>query len=776
MQMRPNSGHRRALWGWGCLLLLGTAWSSIGCGPNQQPDVQNLPPDVQVGDVQGVDVDRGDVQNVDADVQGVDVRNDVIRVDAEGGVETPDVQGVDAQIDVIRTDGSDVQIGRDVPPVDVVGDVPDGCRPSTEVCNNRDDDCDGMTDEDQGTTSCGMGACARVVQNCIAGVPQECTPGTSNPEECNAVDDDCDGTTDNGIPDITCGVGGCQKIVAGCVNGTMGICTPNPMQAETCNDIDDDCDGMTDEQLGQTSCGMGACLNTVQNCVGGMPQNCTPLPAQTEVCNGVDDDCDGSLDNGLGSTSCGVGACRVTIQNCVGGLPQSCTPGSPTTELCNNRDDDCDGSTDNNLPATITCGIGACTRIVQNCVAGVQGVCVPLTGSAETCNNADDDCDGMTDEMDPGGGGVCATMLPGACAVGVRHCIGGTLTCVPNILPGTQTETCNAADDDCDNVADNGNPGSGMLCTPGATACSGGPCRGVCARGSTNCVAGTTVCTPGTSATEICDGLDNDCDGTTDETDSMGRTTVTCGVGACMQTYPACTNGMNTSCMSGMSNPETCNGRDDDCNGSTDDGLISVLCPGTQQNVMTKRCSAAPVCGTGTCCNIQSCNPGYYDLNGTYTDGCECADTGTNTTACTATNLGTLTSGSTSLATANDRLVPAAAEDWYSVNFTENFLPPAPRIGTPTISFALNTGGIFVFDLFSGSSCSNLSARGCGSGSPAAGTATGLTSWTYSDNCTAGNCYVRFRSDWPSTVYIKVRRTTAGIDTGCASYRLNVTR
>ncbi len=83
-------------------------------------------------------------------------------------------------------------------------------------------------------------------------------------------------------------------------------------------------------------------------------------PGALEACNGVDDDCNGLVDENLGSTTCGVGACTRTINNCVNGAPQTCTPGTPAAEVCNGIDDDCDGVVDNGFPDTDGDGLADC--------------------------------------------------------------------------------------------------------------------------------------------------------------------------------------------------------------------------------------------------------------------------------------------------------------------------------------------------------------------------------------------------------------------------------
>jgi hypothetical protein len=146
------------------------------------------------------------------------------------------------------------------------------------------------------------------------------------------------------------------------------------------------------------------------------------------------------------------------------------------------------------------------TRHCQNgsltCVQNVQP-------SSETCNGLDDDCDGSVDDGDPGGGASCSTGLPGVCAAGTQHCQNGSLACLPN-TPASP-EACNNLDDDCDNSVDEGDPGGGASCNTGLFGvCAAGTRH--CQGGSLNCVQNVLP------SVEVCgDALDNDCDGSVDE-------------------------------------------------------------------------------------------------------------------------------------------------------------------------------------------------------------------------------------------------------------------
>src|SRR5262249_12679627 len=94
---------------------------------------------------------------------------------------------------------------------------------TTETCNGKDDDCDGLVDE---------GACTSF-------------PGTV--ELCNNADDDCDGAIDEDLQ-RPCGssVGICTPGTGTCSAGVWSQCTGTGPQTEVCNGLDDDCDGVTD--------------------------------------------------------------------------------------------------------------------------------------------------------------------------------------------------------------------------------------------------------------------------------------------------------------------------------------------------------------------------------------------------------------------------------------------------------------------------------------------------------------------------------------------------
>lgn len=196
------------------------------------------------------------------------------------------------------------------------GGGPPACVPQVEVCNGRDDDCDGLVDEDLGTITCGVGICARSVPACTGGVTGTCVPGLPQAEVCNnGLDDNCDGVVDEGCvcaagdtqpcytgPPGTANVGICSPGVQTCDAGHWGACVGAVVPvAETCNGRDDDCDGVTDNGLSAplNPVQLGACAGTLQRCsgTGGWMDDYAAAPGyglpETPDGSFADENCDG---------------------------------------------------------------------------------------------------------------------------------------------------------------------------------------------------------------------------------------------------------------------------------------------------------------------------------------------------------------------------------------------------------------------------------------------------------------------------------------------------
>jgi hypothetical protein len=589
----------------------------------------------------------------------------------------------------------------------IVIEAGDACVPENngvELCNGKDDDCDGEIDEDFDWTS--VFTCGTCETNCAAppnlinpsceppAVLDGSTPGTCKYEKCNPGFYDIDGDP---------------------LNGCEYDCPWNPDGTNTTDSggdgcgRDDDCDGLVDEDLNtctdtencgacgkkcvlphaiakcvSTATGSQQCTTTNTSCeiasceagwydVDKAPGNgCEyPCPVATpgpEICDGIDNDCDGLIDNAdpsletddpdVGNVCYGgtQGECSTAtyqgIKKCIGKQITCCDKGSDAVV-----------GTNPNFPSTgkrnNICDAPACATLgAPNCVLKPGEV-------LEVCNGKDDDCDGQADDAPVDVGGACGPPSTGNCVSGVFQCIGGTKTCVGGT--GPQPDVCNGQDDDCDDVTDGVKVSPQVTCTTNANCAAGDVCLPlnsnptlkVCAKVSSDsgadcdvpppppagvpqpCQKGTLVCTAAklscvgsikpTTMIDAC-GVDSNCDGQLSNQPNLQTDVKNCGTcgndcttkgahgvwacqaGQCVRTgcetgwinCDANANDCERACTFISSN-EQCNGIDDNCNCQIDEDVVAP--------------SPSQVCGVSAAATDIGCKVGAGGVTVSCTGG-----------------------------------------------------------------------------------------------------------------------------------------------------------
>ncbi len=488
-----------------------------------------------------------------------------------------------------------------------------------EVCDGIDNDCDGVIDEGFDQDGDGFSTCDD---------PPDCDdldPGVHPGAEeiCDGVDNDCDGAIDEGFDADGDGTSDCTdddgdgytEQDGDCNDGNAAI---HPGAEETCDGVDNDCNGQVDEGFDADGDGTPDCTDDDGDGFSEDQGDCDDQdpavnPAAEDVCNHVDDDCNGVPDDGpnIDADQDGVASCDGDCND----ADPSIGPGAD--EVCNGVDDDCDGAIDDGLPTSPYYpdsdqdGFGDPDGETDACVAPAGYVADSTDcnddyasihpGAPEVCNEVDDNCDGNVDEGvkttyyadqdDDGYGGTGASTVqacspPDGYSASSTDCNDGN----PAIHPDAD-EVCNDLDDDCDGTIDEDLPtwtyyqdaDGDTFGDPDTPLDRCGPPPGH-VEDHTDCDDSLASVHPG--ATEVCNGIDDDCDGSVDEEVTTDYYPDTDGDGfGAQEASPtaACStpDGYvqdHTDCDDSRSGvhpdaTEVCNGIDDDCNGSIDDGL-----------------------------------------------------------------------------------------------------------------------------------------------------------------------------------------------------------